>query len=170
MCISGEAESSAARLGADGNFVWSAFGLTNVRIHQVVIANEFGDAQRAIEIGRHLDTSALPVERRVRHAIETARAHARWNQVDEALDALLTAERIGPDPTRPSAVPPAVAGAGPRDSSSAAAAAAATVAGHAVERTYGGRHATATMVGVTTKRSESIDSCIPRPLNDRMPT
>ena len=96
----GEAESSATRLGADGNFVWTAFGLTNVRIHQVTIANEFGDVQRAIEIGRHLDTSALPVERRVRHAIETARAHARWNQVDEALDALLAAERIGPDQVR----------------------------------------------------------------------
>lgn len=96
----GEAESSALRLGIDGNFVWTAFGPTNVKIHQVVVANEFGDVQRAIEIGPRLDTSALPVERRVRHAIETARAHSRWNQVDEALDALLTAERIGPDQVR----------------------------------------------------------------------
>ncbi|MEV6488816.1 helix-turn-helix transcriptional regulator [Actinoplanes sp. NPDC051633] len=96
----GEAETAAVRLGADGNFVWTAFGRTNVKIHQVAIANEFGDVQRAIEIGPHLDTSGLPVERRVRHAIETARAHARWNQIDEALDALLTAEQIGPDQVR----------------------------------------------------------------------
>ena len=96
----GEAESSAARLGADGNFVWTAFGPTNVKIHQVVVANEFGDVQRAIEIGPTLDTSAMPVERRVRHSIETARAYARWNQVDEALDALLAAERVGPDQVR----------------------------------------------------------------------
>ncbi|WP_213010200.1 helix-turn-helix domain-containing protein [Paractinoplanes toevensis] len=96
----GEAESCAIRLGADGNFVWTAFGPTNVKIHHVVIANEFGDVQRAIELGPHLDTSALPVERRVRHRIETARAYARWNRTDDALEALLTAERIGPDQVR----------------------------------------------------------------------
>ncbi|WP_203834857.1 helix-turn-helix domain-containing protein [Winogradskya humida] len=96
----GEADASAMRLGMDGNFVWTAFGPTNVKIHRVAVANEFGDVQRAIEIGPGLDTSALPVERRVRHAIETARAHSRWNQVDEALAALLSAERIGPDQVR----------------------------------------------------------------------
>ena len=95
-----EAEISANLLGADGNFLWTAFGPTNVKIHHVVVANEFGDVQRAIEIGPSLDTSALPVERRVRHSIETARAFARWNRVDDALDALLNAERVGPDQVR----------------------------------------------------------------------
>lgn len=66
-----EAEASAARLGADGNYIWTAFGPTNVKIHQVCVAMEFGDVQRAIEIAPSLDTSALPVERRVRHASET---------------------------------------------------------------------------------------------------
>jgi transcriptional regulator with XRE-family HTH domain len=95
-----EAESAAAKLGDDGNFVWTAFGPTNVKIHQVVVANEFGDVQRAIEIGPYLDTSQLPVERRVRHAIEVARAHARWNRVDEALETLLSAEEIAPEQVR----------------------------------------------------------------------
>jgi hypothetical protein len=96
----GRAEASAVRLGVDGNYVWTAFGPTNVKIHQVAVAMEFGDVQRAIEIGPPLDTSTMPVERRVRHAIETARAFARWNKIDDALAALLAAERVGPDQVR----------------------------------------------------------------------
>lgn len=61
---------------------------------------ELGDVQRTITIGAPLDTTALPVERQVRHAIETARALARWNRIDEALAALLDAEVIGPDQVR----------------------------------------------------------------------
>ena len=95
-----EADQAAVRLGGDANHVWTAFGPTNVAIHQVVAAMELGDVQRAVEIGEPLDTSSLPVERRVRHAIETARAYARWNKIDRALDALLAAERIGPDQVR----------------------------------------------------------------------
>ena len=61
---------------------------------------ELGDVQRAIAIGAPLDTSTVPVERQVRHAIETARALARWNRIDDALAALLDAEVIGPDQVR----------------------------------------------------------------------
>jgi hypothetical protein len=71
-----------------------------VAIHQVAVAMEFGDVQRAVELGPTLDTSGLPVERRVRHAIETAHAFARWNRVDEAVATLLDAERVGPDQVR----------------------------------------------------------------------
>jgi hypothetical protein len=95
-----EADSAAIRLGADGNHVWTAFGPTNVAIHRVATAMELGDVQRAIEIGATINTTGLPVERRVRHAIETARAYARWNRIDDALDALLSAETIGPDQVR----------------------------------------------------------------------
>lgn len=95
-----EAEVSARRLGRDANYVWSAFGPTNVKIHEVCVAMEFGDIQRAIQIAPTLDTSSLPIERRVRHVIETARAYAQWNKIDKALDALLMAERIGPDQIR----------------------------------------------------------------------
>jgi hypothetical protein len=42
----------------DGNYICTAFGPTNVKIHQVCVALEFGDVQRAIEIGPPLDTSA----------------------------------------------------------------------------------------------------------------
>lgn len=69
-------------------------------IHKTTIAIELGDAQRAIAIGAPLDTSTVPVERQVRHAIETARALARWNRIDDALATLLDAEVIGPDQVR----------------------------------------------------------------------
>jgi hypothetical protein len=95
-----EAGDSADRLGGDANHVWTTFGPTNVKIHQVSVAMEFGDVQRAIEIGPTVDTRALPVERRVRHSIEVARAYARWNRVDDALDTLLDAKQVGPDQVR----------------------------------------------------------------------
>ncbi|WP_230514421.1 XRE family transcriptional regulator [Salinispora arenicola] len=95
-----EADAAAQRLGADGNHLWTAFGPTNVSIHKTTIAIELGDAQRAIAIGAPLDTSTVPVERQVRHAIETARALARWNRIDDALATLLDAEVIGPDQVR----------------------------------------------------------------------
>jgi transcriptional regulator with XRE-family HTH domain len=95
-----EADESATRLGGDANHLWTAFGPTNVKIHQVSVAMEFGDVQRAIEIGPTVDTTALPIERRVRHSIEVARAFTRWNRVDDALRTLLSAEQVAPDQVR----------------------------------------------------------------------
>lgn len=60
-----EAQAAAGRLGADANHLWTAFGPTNVAIHQVNTAMELGDVQIALDIGPQLDTSGLPVERRV---------------------------------------------------------------------------------------------------------
>lgn len=76
------------------------FGPTNVTIHLVCVALEVGDVQRAIVLGPGLDTSRLPIERRVRHAIEVARAYVRYNRVDEALTELLIAEQIAPEQVR----------------------------------------------------------------------
>ncbi|MDA3644328.1 helix-turn-helix domain-containing protein [Saccharopolyspora indica] len=88
-----EADQAATRLGHDANHVWTAFGPTNVNIHRVTAAMELGDVQVAVDIGPRIDTSALPIERRVRHAIETARAYVRWNRTDDALALLLETER-----------------------------------------------------------------------------
>ncbi|MGH3830232.1 MAG: hypothetical protein ACRDRS_07210 [Pseudonocardiaceae bacterium] len=70
---------------------------TNVAIHRVAAAMELGDVQVAIDLGPRIDTTGLPTERRVRHAIDTARAFARRNRVDSVLDTLLTAERQAPE-------------------------------------------------------------------------
>ena len=46
-----EAQETASRLGADANYMWTAFGPTNVAIHQVNTAMELGDVQIALDIG-----------------------------------------------------------------------------------------------------------------------
>jgi hypothetical protein len=61
---------------------------------------ELGDVQVAIDLGPRIDTTGLPTERRVRHAIESARAFARRNRFDSALDTLLDAEQQAPEQVR----------------------------------------------------------------------
>lgn len=95
-----EAEAAAERLGGDGNHMWTAFGPTNVAIHRVATAGELGDMQIAAELGPQVDTSALPVERRVRHSLEVARALSAWNRTDDALAMVLEAERLAPEQVR----------------------------------------------------------------------
>ena len=95
-----EAEAAAMRLGGDANHLWTAFGPTNVAIHRVATAMELGDIQVALDLGPSIDTSVLPVERRVRHALELARAYNAWNRVDDALAVLLDAEQLAPEQVR----------------------------------------------------------------------
>jgi hypothetical protein len=95
-----EAQESASRLGADANHMWTAFGPTNVAIHQVNTAMELGDVQIALDIGPALDTSGLPTERRVRHTLELARAYSARNRRDEGLTLVLDAERMAPEQVR----------------------------------------------------------------------
>lgn len=95
-----EADDSARRLGTDANHLWTAFGPTNVAIHRVSTAVELGDLQVAVDLGPRVDVSALPVERRIRHRIEVARAYSAWNRRDEALTILLDAEQDAPEQIR----------------------------------------------------------------------
>ncbi|MGI5470264.1 helix-turn-helix domain-containing protein [Streptomyces sp. CA-132043] len=95
-----EADETAQRLGADANHMWTAFGPTNVAIHRVATAGELGDLQIAADLGLRIDTSGLPVERRVRHSLEVARALSAWNRTDEALATLLNAEQTAPEQVR----------------------------------------------------------------------
>jgi transcriptional regulator with XRE-family HTH domain len=95
-----EAQQAASRLGADANYMWTAFGPTNVAIHQVNTAMELGDVQIALDLGPALDTSGLPTERRVRHALDVARAYSARNRRDEGLAIVLDAERMAPEQVR----------------------------------------------------------------------
>lgn len=95
-----EAEETARRLGGDANHLWTAFGPTNVAIHWVSTAVELGDLQVAVDLGPQVDATGLPVERRIRHQIEVARAYSAWNRRDEALALLLAAEREAPEQIR----------------------------------------------------------------------
>ncbi|MCI3930260.1 helix-turn-helix domain-containing protein [Streptomyces sp. AN091965] len=95
-----EAEATATRLGSDANHMWTAFGPTNVAIHKVATAGELGDFQVASDLGPQIDTSSLPVERRVRHDLEVARALTARNRTDEALAVVLEAEQLAPEQVR----------------------------------------------------------------------
>jgi len=95
-----EAETAARHLGTDQNRLWTAFGPTNVAIHRVSTAMELGDVQVAVDIGPGVNTSAIPPERRVRHALEVARALSHVNQRDEALATVLDAEQVAPEQVR----------------------------------------------------------------------
>jgi transcriptional regulator with XRE-family HTH domain len=94
------ADEAADRLGVDANHLWTAFGPTNVAIHRVATAAELGDVQVAVDLGPRVDTSGLPIERRVRHALEVARAYSSWNRLDDAIAVLLSAERDAPEQVR----------------------------------------------------------------------
>ncbi|MGW4030615.1 helix-turn-helix domain-containing protein [Streptomyces sp. NPDC004838] len=95
-----EADESAIRLGVDANHMWTAFGPTNVAIHCVATARELGDMQIAADLGPRIDTSGMPLERRVRHSLEVARVLSAWNRTDEALSILLDAEQAAPEQVR----------------------------------------------------------------------
>jgi transcriptional regulator with XRE-family HTH domain len=99
-----EADDSARRLGGDGNHLWTAFGPTNVSIHRVTAAVDLGDIEFAIDLGMRLDTTAMPIERRVRHTLEVARALSARNRTDEALAELLRAEELAPEQVRHHAI------------------------------------------------------------------
>lgn len=87
---------AAGQLGADANHLWTAFGPTNVAIHRVATAAELGDLQVAIDLGPRVDTAGLPMERRVRHALEVSRAYSSWNRVDDAQPCCSTPSRWRP--------------------------------------------------------------------------
>lgn len=94
------ADQAASKFGVDANHLWTAFGPTNVAIHRVATAAELGDLQVAIDLGPRLDTTDLPMERRVRNALEVARAYSSWNRVDDAQAMLLDAEQMAPEQVR----------------------------------------------------------------------
>jgi hypothetical protein len=114
------ADETTRPLDHDSNHLWTAFGPTNVSIHRVTTAMDLGDVQLAIDLGPRVDTSALPIERQVRHALETARALSARNLTEEALAAVLAAgnkrHRTGSTPCDQPAVGPDLDAAWPRTS------------------------------------------------------
>jgi hypothetical protein len=99
-----QAADYADRLGRDDNHWHTMFGPTNVALHQLAAALDLGDVEWVLRHGPDLDTSGVNTERRVAHQIDLARAYSWTARDDEALDALLTAERFSPQIVRHSAV------------------------------------------------------------------
>ncbi|MEC3955619.1 helix-turn-helix transcriptional regulator [Nocardia sp. CDC153] len=91
------ARAAADRLGEGRNDFDTEFGPTGVAVHAVAVAVELGDAGEALDTARTVDASILSPERQARFLVDVARAHAQRRQAAEALDALLTAERLTPE-------------------------------------------------------------------------
>jgi transcriptional regulator with XRE-family HTH domain/enamine deaminase RidA (YjgF/YER057c/UK114 family) len=90
----------AGRLGEGHNEYNTEFGPANVRLYEIAVAVELGDAGRALRASAVVDTSGLSAERQARMLIDVARAHAQRRQVHEAVAALLQAEGITPEQVR----------------------------------------------------------------------
>jgi transcriptional regulator with XRE-family HTH domain len=95
-----QASQVAGRLGEGHNEYNTEFGPANVRLYEIAVAVELGDAGRALRAAAAVDTSGLSAERRARMLIDVARAHAQRRQVDDAVAALLQAEAITPEQVR----------------------------------------------------------------------
>ncbi|WP_283134197.1 helix-turn-helix domain-containing protein [Rhizohabitans arisaemae] len=96
----GRARQAAERLGADRNDFWTAFGPTNVEIHQVSVSVAFGDARYAVRRAEAIDLTRLAPGLRGRRAqihIDLARAYAVQGKDAAAVNMLLQAERLSPE-------------------------------------------------------------------------
>ncbi|MGI5201603.1 helix-turn-helix domain-containing protein [Spirillospora sp. CA-108201] len=95
------AHAAAARLGYDANHRHTAFGPTNVALHQVSIAQVLGDNGAAIAHAKALNPAAIPTaERRGRYWIDVARAWHQWGKPEACYRSLLAAERAAPAEVR----------------------------------------------------------------------
>jgi hypothetical protein len=90
----------AQRVGDGRDDYGTEFGPANVTIHAVSVAVELGDAGHAIDLARGAAIDDLSSERRSRHLIDLAAAHAMRRQIGEALSDLQEAERLAPELTR----------------------------------------------------------------------
>ena len=93
----------ADRLGSDRNDFWTAFGPTNVQIHEVSAAVAFGDVKLALKRGEPLDVDRLGpglLGRRAQVALDLARAYAVQRKDAASVNTLLKAERLSPELVR----------------------------------------------------------------------
>lgn len=97
------ASSAAEALGEDANYWQTGFGPTNVELHRLSAGLDLGDVAWVAEHGPEVGAENLPVERRVTHMIDVARALSYLAKDSEALDLLLSAERHAPALVRHSA-------------------------------------------------------------------
>jgi transcriptional regulator with XRE-family HTH domain len=87
----------AEQLGRDGNWLWTAFGPTNVAIHQLSVHVRLGSAKQAMQLGETIDTGGLPAVLRGRRSqVHLEISWAAAKQADDALAVLhlIEAERV----------------------------------------------------------------------------
>lgn len=97
------AEGLAVTLGTDANFVYTAFGGTNVAIHRVSVAAELGDPAGAVRASSTIDPERLPPglnSRRAQVHLDLAWAQAQRKKDSDAVLHLLEAEQTAPEAVR----------------------------------------------------------------------
>jgi transcriptional regulator with XRE-family HTH domain len=99
----GEARTTADRLGQDRNDFWTAFGPTNLALHEVSTAVELGDPHEVVRKGEALDPARFPpglLGRRSQVLIDLGRGYTQQRKDAAAVNMLLEAERIAPEAVR----------------------------------------------------------------------
>ncbi|MGX1804369.1 helix-turn-helix domain-containing protein [Nocardia sp. NPDC055321] len=92
-----EAENTADRIGADRNDFQTVFGHGNVSIHATEIAVELELPECALRYHARVDARSVPSrERRTRHGIDVARAHAQLGDDVTATRVLRAAANLAP--------------------------------------------------------------------------
>lgn len=104
MDLLGRASTAARDLNEDGNYWQTGFGPTNVALHRMSAALDLGDIPYVVEHGPSIVVDHLPVERRVTHMIDVARAESMLAQDEPALQHLLSAEQAAPQLVRHSPI------------------------------------------------------------------
>jgi transcriptional regulator with XRE-family HTH domain len=87
----------AEQLAVDGNWLWTAFGPTNVAIHEVAVRLDLGDTKQAVQLGAAIDTDRLPAVlagRRAQVHLDLARAAVQQGDDGLAVLHLLEGERV----------------------------------------------------------------------------
>jgi tetratricopeptide (TPR) repeat protein len=96
----GQARQVAERLGDNRNEFNTEFGPTNVRLYEISVAVDLGDAGRALRAAANVDMTGLSAERQGRTLLDVARAHTQRRQTSEAVTTLIQAEDIAPELVR----------------------------------------------------------------------
>jgi transcriptional regulator with XRE-family HTH domain len=96
----GEAARLAEILGRDANVAWTAFGPSNVAVHQLSVQVESGDLSASQSAQPLPGSGRLPRERRIRHDLEVARVWSATGRDEEAAALVVAAHRDAPDQVR----------------------------------------------------------------------
>jgi hypothetical protein len=101
--LQAEALGVASRLQGEHNAHWSAFGSTNVRIHEVSALADMHGGGRVIEAAKNIDQAdlhRLPKERRASCLLDVTRGYLQGGKRDQAANTLLAADRLAPEEVR----------------------------------------------------------------------
>ncbi|WP_345655316.1 helix-turn-helix transcriptional regulator [Streptomyces tremellae] len=95
-----EADEYAARLGGDGNELWTSFGPTNCALYRVAAHVQLSAGADAVVVAVGIPPAALgalPRERRAHLLTDRARGETQAGLREKAVDTLLEAEALAPE-------------------------------------------------------------------------